>query len=138
MFLALLQAADGSLVKLLKTIFATHVSGGRIMLFSGLEKDKKKIKRSTKRLKVVEEQLSSLFFLSFSNLTFSWSLQKNSNERLHFLFLIVISDCNMHTSSRREHCTTTTKTNKTDQLHKTDTVQKSKRKISRAFHIQLS
>jgi len=65
-FLALLQAADGSLVKLLKTIFATHVSGGRIMLFSGLEKDeKKKIKRSTKRLKVVEEQLSSLFFLSF-------------------------------------------------------------------------
>lgn len=65
MFLALLQAADGSLVKLLKTIFATHVSGGRIMLFSGLEKDKKKIKRSTKRLKVVEEQLSSLFFLSF-------------------------------------------------------------------------
>jgi len=65
-FLALLQAADGSLVKLLKTIFATHMSGGRIMLFSGLEKDeKKKIKRSTKRLKVVEEQLSSLFFLSF-------------------------------------------------------------------------
>lgn len=56
MFLALLQAADGSLVKLLKTTFATHVSGGRIMLFSGLEKDKKKIKRSTKRLKVVEEQ----------------------------------------------------------------------------------
>ena len=51
MFLALLQAADGSLVKLLKTIFATHVSGGRIMLFSGLEKEKKKNQDKYKEIK---------------------------------------------------------------------------------------